>query len=86
MNKPELIAAIQQIQGGAKAEITRLLDTLATVAKFEATEGREFVLPGVVKITPITRAARTGRNPHTGQPIEIPAKKAVKLKALLKIS
>lgn len=35
-------------------------------------------IPGVGKLKIVDKAARTGRNPHTGGAVEIPAQKAVK--------
>lgn len=42
-------------------------------------QGKDFAIPGVGKIKVIQKAARIGRNPHTGQEVSIPARKAVKL-------
>jgi DNA-binding protein HU-beta len=53
-------------------------DELARLAEQELKRAGEFELPGVVKLVLRDRAARTGRNPATGQPIQIPAKTVVK--------
>ena len=39
-----------------------------------------FKVPGLGKLVLVDRAARVGRNPKTGEAIEIPAKKAVKFR------
>jgi DNA-binding protein HU-beta len=39
-----------------------------------------FVLPGIGKLVLVQRKARMGRNPATGEPIKIPAKKVVKMR------
>lgn len=53
-------------------------EELARLAEQELKRAGEFELPGVVKLVLRERAARTGRNPATGQPIQIPAKTVVK--------
>jgi DNA-binding protein HU-beta len=40
----------------------------------------QFVIPGIGKLVLVQRKARMGRNPATGQPIQIPAKKVVKFR------
>ena len=42
-------------------------------------QGKDFAIPGVGKIKVIQKAARVGRNPRTGENVNIPAQKAVKL-------
>jgi DNA-binding protein HU-beta len=42
--------------------------------------GEKIVIPGVVKIEVKEQAARTGRNPQTGEEMQIAAKKAIKAK------
>ena len=39
-----------------------------------------FTLPGIGKLVVVDRKARMGRNPWTGEPIMIPAKKALKFR------
>jgi DNA-binding protein HU-beta len=39
-----------------------------------------FVIPGVGRLVRVRRKARAGRNPATGEPIKIPAKKVVKFR------
>ena len=56
------------------------LDALAATAVKETKRCGEFVLPGVGKLVRVDRKARMGRNPATGEPIKIPAKKVVKFR------
>jgi len=44
----------------------------------ELMAGRAVTIPGVVKLKPVDRAARKGRNPATGESIDIPARRDVK--------
>lgn len=43
--------------------------------------GAEVRLPGFGSFAPVTRAARNGRNPHTGEPLAVAEKRAVKFRA-----
>lgn len=82
MKKAELIAAIQaQKPRLTKAEIQTVIDGLSAAARETIAEGDTFAIPGVVRLDVIDRAARTGRNPHTGEAIEIAAKRAIKARA-----
>jgi DNA-binding protein HU-beta len=55
-----------------------MLDALVSMAVRDAAEG--FVIPGLGKLVKVERAARTGRNPATGETLQIPAKTVLKFK------
>ena len=57
---------------------TAILEELASLAAKQAKNG--FVFPGVGKLVVVNRKARMGRNPATGEPIPIPAKRVVKFR------
>ena len=57
-----------------------MLEELASLAVAETKKVGAFVLPGVGKAVLSQRKARMGRNPATGEPIKIPAKKVVKVR------
>ena len=57
-----------------------LLGVLAQLAITEVKKNSVFVLPGIGRLVKVERKARTGRNPATGQAIQIPAKKVVKFR------
>jgi DNA-binding protein HU-beta len=78
MTKAQIVAALAEKAGLAKSQIDGLLDELAKMAYVEAKNG--FTLPGIGKLGLVNRAARTGRNPATGETIQIPAKKVVKFR------
>lgn len=79
MNQAELISAISGDTGHSKTDVKLILDELAAKATAALNEGDEVTLPGIGKLKVKTRAARTGRNPATGEEVEIPEKRAVKL-------
>ena len=59
-----------------KKQGTQILEELAGLAAKQAKNG--FVFPGVGKLVVVKRKARMGRNPQTGEPIKIPARKRLK--------
>lgn len=80
MNKKELIDEIAARTGHAKASIDATLASLGDIARAQLTRpGAELVLPGIGKLKAVAKAARTGRNPKTGEEIVIAARTAVKL-------
>jgi DNA-binding protein HU-beta len=82
MNKTELIDRIAaQADGVSKAQLKQVLEAFQRVVG-EALAGGEAVnLTGFGKFEPRRRAARSGRNPQTGQTLAIPAKTLVGFKA-----
>lgn len=79
MKKNELISAMIE-HGMSKQEASTALDVLAKIAADTVAAGQPFALPGIASIQLVERAARTGRNPATGEVIQIAAKRALKLK------
>ncbi len=62
----------------SKKQANQFLDELATLSYREAKNS--FTLPGIGKLVLVNRKARMGRNPQTGEPIRIPAKKVVRFR------
>lgn len=81
MKKKELIDAISQRSGMAKNESETALNAVINCISDLLASGDSIVLPGFASLSVKERAARTGRNPSTGQPINIPASKVVSFKA-----
>lgn len=78
MNKADLIANVSQ-QAGVDASTAEkvtaaLFATLTDIAK----GGDKVTWPGFGTFAGVAKSARTGRNPATGEPIQIPASKACK--------
>lgn len=80
MTKADLIAAIADDTEKSKTDVASILASLGRAVAGTLREGEEIVLPGVGKLKPDARAARTARNPSTGATIEVPAKTVVKFK------
>lgn len=64
----------------SKADMTAVLAALGDVVASELRQGNEVVLPEIGKLVVSERAARTGRNPQTGEELTVPASRVVKLK------
>jgi DNA-binding protein HU-beta len=75
VNKSELIDAIAASADIPKAAAGRALDATVDAITNALKEGDQVVLVGFGTFAVKERAARTGRNPQTGQPIEIAAAK-----------
>ena len=79
MTQAELIAAIAGMSGAKQTTVKDVLAAMSTITRDALTRGDELTLPGIGKVTVKDRPARTGRNPATGESIEIPAKRTVRL-------
>ena len=78
MNKSELVEAVADKAGMAKAQVEKMLDGLLTTVMDEVKRGEKVTIPGFGAWSRTQRAARTGRNPRTGEAVQIPASKAAK--------
>ena len=78
MNESDLIAAVADDLATSRPAIREALDVLAKEIAVALGRGETVSLRGLGKFKAVTRAARQGRNPATGQPIAIPAKTGVK--------
>lgn len=81
MNKAELVDAMASEAKITKADATRALDAFMTVTTKSLKKGDRVALIGFGTFSVSKRAARNGRNPQTGKPIKIAAKKVAKFKA-----
>ena len=78
LTKSQIQATLAEKTGLQKKDVKALLDAQAELAYQEAKDG--YSVQGIGKLVLVNRAARMGRNPATGEPIQIPAKKAVKFR------
>lgn len=81
MNKTELIDAVAAAADIPKASAGRALDAVVDSITGALKSGDQVVLVGFGTFSVKDRAARTGRNPQTGQPIQIAAAKVPGFKA-----
>ncbi|MDD5329685.1 MAG: HU family DNA-binding protein [Sulfuricella sp.] len=85
MNKADLIDAVAKISGQPKAKTEETLNALMITVENALSAGDSVQLVGFGTFAVEERAARTGRNPATGQEMAIPAKKVVKFKVGAKL-
>jgi DNA-binding protein HU-beta len=82
MNKTELIDAIAAKTGIAKSTVDEVLKGMTDVVESTVAMGDDKILiPGFISFQRVKRAARTGRNPQTGEVLQIPASRTVKVTA-----
>ncbi len=81
MNKAELIDCIADSADLSKAAASRALDGIITAITGALKKGENVTLVGFGTFVVRDRAARTGRNPRTGEAIEIKASKSPGFKA-----
>jgi DNA-binding protein HU-beta len=80
MTKTELISGMAKETGLTKADSERALNAFLAIAKATIKKDGRFPLAGFGTFVVVNRKARTGRNPRTGQPIQIKASKAVRFR------
>jgi DNA-binding protein HU-beta len=81
MNKSELVDAIARESGLTKTDAARSLDAFVTTVSKTLKKGDDVAITGFGKFSVAKRAARTGRNPQTGEAVKIKASKTPKFSA-----
>ena len=81
MNKAELIDRVAGTVGVEKNKAEGVLDAFFSTITTSVKRGDKVAWPGFGSFSMSQRAARTGRNPRTGQPVAIKASKAMKFTA-----
>ena len=76
MTTPQIVEMIAGRTGVPKKNVKAVLDHFSGLARSEARNG--FRVPGIGKLVIVDRPARICRNPSTGEPIAVPARKPVK--------
>ena len=81
MNKDDLIAKVANSVGVSKSDAAKSVDAVLSNITSSLKGGNEVRLVGFGTFIVANRAATTGRNPRTGESIQIPAKKVPKFRA-----
>ncbi len=79
MTQTQLVNEIATATGITKKQAKAAVEKLVEIAVAQTKKVGVFVIPGIGRLKKVERKARMGRNPATGEPIKIPARKTVKL-------
>jgi DNA-binding protein HU-beta len=80
MTQSEVINHFAEKYGMKRAQVKQMFEDIANLAVTEVKSNGEFVRPGFGKLVRSERKAREGRNPATGETIQIPAKTTLKFR------
>ena len=80
LKQADIIRMLAEASELPNKQVAGLLKQMVELATTETKKNGEFTLPGFGKLVKAQRAARTGRNPQTGEAIKIKAKTAVKFR------
>jgi DNA-binding protein HU-beta len=80
LTKSQILEAMANQTGMSKKDVGNFMDKFTDLALTEVKKNGEFVVPGIGKLVKVQRSARVGRNPATGESINIPAKTVVKFR------
>jgi DNA-binding protein HU-beta len=81
MNKNDLVDAVSERTGLARSDAAQAVEAVLAAITAALRAGDAVTLSGFGSFVAKTRAARTGRNPRTGEAIAIPASRAPAFKA-----
>jgi DNA-binding protein HU-beta len=81
MNKAEFVSAVAKRADVPASTVDSVIDGLREELVEAITRGDKVALPGLLTVERSQRSARTGRNPQTGESIEIAAANTVKVTA-----
>jgi len=81
MNKQALIDQIHEVIGGTKAQAEKTMDVILESIVNTLKKGEEVSIAGLGIFSAKMRAARTARNPRTGEAVAVPAMRVPKFRA-----
>lgn len=81
LNKQDLVAKVAAATGQSQSAVAGVVDALFSTVASTVSDGGKVSIPGWLSFEVTETAARTGRNPQTGESISIPAGKRVKVSA-----
>jgi DNA-binding protein HU-beta len=82
MTKAATVSHLSGKTGLTKKQVAAMIEEVQALAVKEAKKSGAFVIPGIGKVVLSNRKARMGRNPQTGEPIKIAAKRVVRIRAV----
>lgn len=81
INRSDLVAAVAEQAGTTKSDADAIISAFGSVLIDAVGKGEKVQIPGILSVERVSRSARTGRNPATGEEIQIPAGYGVKVSA-----
>ncbi len=81
VNKAALVDKVHAVTGGTKVQAEQVIETLISTITSTLKDGGEVSIAGLGIFSAKMRAARTARNPRTGEPIQVPAMRVPKFRA-----
>jgi DNA-binding protein HU-beta len=81
MNKANLVEKVHEHLGGTKVQAEEVVDSIFNTITETIKSGDEVSIAGFGIFSAKERAARTARNPKTGEPIQVPAMRVPKFRA-----
>ena len=78
LNKPEFVDLLSERCEVTKKDAAEMYDDVFGVLADAIIRGEEVAIPGLGRVKIVERSARKANNPHTGEIVEVPAKKAPK--------
>ncbi len=81
MNKADIIDKVHDTVGGTRADAERAVETMIDAIVTSLQQGKEVSVAGLGIFSTKERKGRTGRNPRTGETIEIPKMRVPKFRA-----
>jgi DNA-binding protein HU-beta len=80
LTKAQIVSYFAKKFDLSKKVASSIIDEMVALAIAETKKVGAFTFPGIGKLVLVKRKARVGRNPATGEPINIPAKTVVKMR------
>jgi integration host factor subunit alpha len=80
LTKSDIANVVSDRVGNTKKQSSKMLDSLFELIKQSLEDGEDVLISGFGKFTVKEKRERKGRNPQTGEPIKLPARKVVTFK------
>jgi DNA-binding protein HU-beta len=81
MNKQDIAEKVHGVLGGTKAEAERAVEAMIDAVVSGLKRGEEVSIAGLGIFATKMRAARTARNPRTGETVQVPSMRVPKFRA-----
>jgi len=81
MNKAGLVETVHEVLGGTKVQAEQVVDSVIDTITKTLQRGDEVSIAGLGIFSAKMRAARTARNPRTGEMVDVPAMRVPKFRA-----